>query len=118
VARWDGGAWPSLCEMLWFYGGSGREMWDWAPLLFEGRRCYHCLVAKEVTEPTLLRLTVFRPVFPEGRIRRDFLWFEYLTRQRPGRSVSVGVLAQSGVVPVRTLEHSLFISLKKTFVID
>jgi hypothetical protein len=22
VARWDGGAWLSSCEMLWFYGES------------------------------------------------------------------------------------------------
>jgi hypothetical protein len=64
VARWDDGACLSSCEMLWFYGGSGKEMWDCAHLLFEGRRCYHCAVDKEVTKPTLFRLTVFCPVFP------------------------------------------------------
>jgi hypothetical protein len=35
-----------------------------------------------------------------------------LTHWQPGRSISAGVLAQSGVTPVRTLEHSLVISLK------
>jgi hypothetical protein len=28
VARWNGGACPSSCEMLWFGGESGREMCD------------------------------------------------------------------------------------------
>jgi hypothetical protein len=59
--------------MLWFYGGSGKEMGDWAPLLFEGRQCYHCTIAKEVIEPTLFRPTVFCPVFPEESIRWEFL---------------------------------------------
>ena len=32
VARWDGGARPSLCEMLRFGGGRVRDsMWDSGP---------------------------------------------------------------------------------------